>query len=438
MISRLPPQNLEAERAVLGACIIDNTVIPEVEAVLDPADFYFPSHHKIFDAILILSQQGQPVDLITVSDFLKGTISAADIAAMVENALPSHVEAHARAVKETAHKRKLTEAMRQADEDLCFSADDCLAIAGRLSSTLSHLQNGGPKGFAHVSQVMTAAFKQIELAQEGSITGIPTGLTDLDRRIGGIQPGETWIIAGRPSMGKTALAVTIARGSAQRDGVAFVTVESPAPKIGQRLLSEMSGIENRDLRRGRISTDQVKELVEKAAVIGNLPMWFLDSERSWDRIKANLRALKLREPRVALALVDYIGLLSAPVPRGERYLELGRISSEAKGLAMELEIGVVLLSQLNREVEGREDKRPRLSDLRESGCLEQDADVVALLYRDSYYNERAWPRQLSELNIAKNRDGATGVIKLRFNEETVSFSDWVEPLSRNEFTGADA
>lgn len=156
-------------------------------------------------------------------------------------------------------------------------------------------------------------------------------------------------------------------------------------------------------------------------------MWLLDSDRQWDRIKSKIRSLKLREPNLSLAIIDYVGLLLAPSSRNnERYLEVGRISAEAKRLAIDLNIGVVLLSQLNRDVESRSEKRPQLSDLRESGSLEQDADVVCFLYRDAYYNRESSLHDLAELNVAKNRDGVTGVLKLRFNKQTVSFSDWCE------------
>jgi len=376
--------------------------------------------------------------LITVSGALDGQASSADIAGMAESALPSHAKRHAELVKEKSQKRKILEAIRQTEEDI-DSGDDSLTIASRLSSAISQLQEGGPKGFVHVGEVVVKTIKQIEQAHErkNPVTGIPTGLVDLDTRLGGIYPGELWVLAGRPSMGKTALAATISSGAARKGyGVAYVTVESPSSKIVMRLLAESSGIENRNLRRGQISDEEIKLVIEESARLAKLPLWLLDSERSWDRIKARLRSIKLREHALALVFIDYIGLLSAPVPRGERYLELGKISSESKGLAIELDIGVILLSQLNRQVEERVDKRPRLSDLRESGCLEQDPDVVGLLYREAYYNENARYKDLAELEIAKNRDGCTGVIKFRFQEETVSFSDWPESYAGRDFTEA--
>ena len=240
-------------------------------------------------------------------------------------------------------------------------------------------------------------------------------------------------------MGKTALAVTMALGAAERGyGIYFVSAESPNNKLALRMLAKASGLENRNLRRGQVSDAEITCVIKGASGLNGLPFWLLDRERSWDRIKARIRGLKLREQRLALVVIDYVGLLSAPVPKGERYLELGKISSEAKGLAMELNLGILLLSQLNREVENRPDKKPRLSDLRESGCLEQDADVVGLLYRDAYYNPVVQFRDLAELDIAKNRDGATGIVKLKFREETTSFHDWVEPSIGKDLTVGDS
>jgi len=444
MTDRIPPQNLEAEKAVLGACLIENRVIPEVAAILGHDDFYLPSHRKAYEGIMALFNESKTVDVITLDSYLKvepnQRPTAADLCGMAENALPSHAVQHARLVKEAAQRRKLLEILIEAEQAIYSQTEDPLEVAGRMSSRLSALGNGVPKDFTHISEAVVKTLKQIEKAHETGnlVTGIPTGLKNLDQGLRGIHPGELFILAGRPSMGKTALAVTVAKGAAQRGyPVAFLSAESPIPKIILRMLAASSGIENRNLRGGNLQDGDFRRLTAVGQRLGNLPLWLLDSDRRWDRITAKIRALKLREPPLALVVIDYVGLLSAPVPGGERYLEIGRISSEAKALAVELEMGVVLLSQLNREVEGRMDKKPRLSDLRESGCLEQDADVVGLLYRPSYYDPNFRPGDLAELDIAKNRDGSTGIIKLRFNEETVSFSDWVEPVPGRDIPSSE-
>lgn len=437
------PQDIEAEKSVIGSCIIETEVIPEVVSLVSPADFYLLSHGTIFGAIQELWNQQRPVDLITVSDFLKARgydISSANIASMASEVLPSHAPHHARLVKNAAQRRNLLETMREASEQLYAGTADPVELAGSIGSALRVLDSGDGNGFRHASQVVAETIRNIEQAYEAGnlVTGIPTGLKDIDMRLGGLHRGESVVIGGRTSMGKTALGAAFATGAARNGfGSAIVSLESPNPKLMNRMLSETTGIENRDLRRGRIDEAQLRKLIEAAARIGDLPLWFLDSDRSWEKIKARIQAMKLREPGLALVILDYVGLIHAPVARGERYLEIGKISSDSKQLAMELNICVVLLSQLNRGVEQREGKRPNLADLRESGSLEQDADVVGLLYREHYYNESSIPKNLAELNVAKNRDGATGVIKLKFEPETVSFSDWVEPVGRNFYESAE-
>lgn len=301
------------------------------------------------------------------------------------------------------------------------------------------LESTQPGGFVHVGAVMIETVKCIEAAHDKSVTvsGIPTGFHELDSRLGGIHPGELWVPAGRPGMGKTAFAADIAMGAAKRGySVCFVSLEMENARVGQRLLSGATKIENRNLRRGFLLDRDFPLIAAESGNIGKLPLWLLDSDRQWDRIKSKIRSLKLREQNLSLAVIDYVGLISAPVRNGERYLEVGRISAEAKRLALDLHIGVVLLSQLNRDVESRADKRPQLSDLRESGSLEQDADVVCFLYRDAYYNRETKFRDLAELNVAKNRDGVTGMLRLRFNEQTVSFSDWYEENPAHVFADA--
>jgi replicative DNA helicase len=446
MITRLPPQNLEAKSSVLGAILLEDEAIHRVMEVVCADDFYRDSHRKIFRAMVELSGRGEPIDLLTVGDQLKesGDLESiggiAHIASLNDVAFTTvNVAHHASMVRDAAAKRTLLSVLQEAEETIYSSGDDLLTIAGRLSSHLAKIQNGGGKGFVGISDVVVETLKRIEQAHDrGSlVTGIPTGFTRLDQGLGGIHPGELFIIAGRPSMGKTAFAGGIAEGATQHGhGVAFVTAESPSHEIVQRLMTKATGIENRNLRRGKLEDREYPVLVARSGDLGKLPIWLLHADRSWDRIQAKIRALKLREPKICLVIVDYVQLLSAPVLKGERYLEIGRISSEAKGLAIDLGIGFALLSQLNRDVENRSDNRPKLSDLRESGNLEQDADVVAVLYRESKYNDKA-SRDRAELIIEKNRNGDIGSIPLRFDAPTVSFHDWIDAGSnRTEGTQA--
>ena len=336
---------------------------------------------------------------------------------------------HARLVKAAALRRHIIESVRAVvDEEIYDPNQDPASIASKLVTALT--SNGGSYSmrFSHISEATSSALKDIRASYQGdSATWIQTGLRDVDIRVGGVPRARLTVVAARPSMGKTAFATTTAINAANKGHkVAFITIESPKEAIITRMLSTMTGIENRNIRRGKLTEAEMARVVVAAEELSKLPIWVRDAQRSWERIKVLIRGLKLAQPELKLVVLDYCQLIEAPAEgrHDRRDLEIGRISGGAKALAVELDLAVLLLSQLNREVEGREGNRPRLSDLRDSGNLEQDADVVGLLYRQSYYDPDVRPRDVAELNIAKNRDGATGVIKLRFCEKTVSFSDW--------------
>lgn len=440
MTSRVPPQNLDAEKAVLGACIADTTVIPEIAAVITTADFYLPSHQKTFDAILALFNESKPIDVITVDNVLKSKPaqrpSAAALCAMVEFALPSHAVEHARLVKDSALRRHIIESVRAAiDEEVYDPNQDPASIASKLIASLSSNGDSYSVRFPHISEATSSALKDIRASYHGdSATWIPTGLRDVDIRVGGIPRGRLTVIAGRPSMGKTAWAATAVINAAKKGHrVAFITIESPKEAIITRMLSTMTGIENRDIQRGRLTEAEMAQVVVASKELSKLPIWIRDAQRSWERIKLLIRGLKLAQPELEFVVLDYCQLIDAPAEgrHDRRDLEIGRISGGAKALALEMNLAVLLLSQLNREVEKQQNKRPKLSDMRDSGNLEQDADIVALLYRPVYYDENK-PRDFCEFIVSKNRDGAVGSIKLRFDEKTVSFGDWIEPSPYRE------
>jgi len=444
---RIPPQNLDAEKAVLGACIADSSLIPEIVAVITTADFYLPSHQKTFAAILTLFNEGKFIDVITVDNVLKSEPaqrpSAADLCAMVEFAFPSHAVEHARLVKDSALRRHIIESVRAAiDEEVYDPNQDPASIASKLIASLSSNRDWYSVKFPHISEATSSALKDIRASYHNdSRTWIPTGLRDVDIRIGGIPRGRLTVIAGRPSMGKTAWAATAVLNAAKKGHrVAFITIESPKEAIITRMLSTMTGIENRNIQRGRLTEAEMAQVVVASEELSKLPIWIRDAQRSWERIKLLIHGLKLAQPELEFVVLDYCQLIEAPAEsrHDRRDLEIGRISGGAKALALGMGIAVVLLSQLNREVEKQSNKRPKLSDMRDSGNLEQDADIVALLYRPVYYDENK-PRDFCEFIVSKNRDGAVGSIKLRFDEKTVSFSDWIEPSqAQNEHTSARA
>lgn len=404
--------------------VVDESVVPEILSLLEPQDFASPSCREVFQAVRDLRERGEPVDLVTVSSLLKG-VSAADVAVWAETALPSQAVRHAEIVKRAASNRALRSALLAAAEALDGPGLDGSEAVAELARKLSAYQaSAGRSGFEPVSAALTKALKEIE-REDTRPALVPTGFAALDGRLGGVRRGELWIVAGRPGMGKTALSQAIALNVAEHGhGVAFVTAEMSAAQLAQRMLARETKIENRDLRRGKLAEHEIWAVVDAAQRLGKLPLHLLEVERTWSRITAQIRALKLKLPELALIVVDYVGLLKVPSTR-ERYLELGTISADAKALALELDVAVILVSQLNRDPESRDDKRPRLSDLRESGNLEQDADVVALLFRPGYYERTADPK-LCEIDIVKNRHGPTGLVRLIFDPATVSFSDEVQ------------
>lgn len=435
-LQRLAPQNVEAEASVLGGILRENDSIFIVAGILSAGDFYRESHRKIYRAMSELVDRRDPIDMITLSEMLnnRGELDGAGgssyIATLSDNVPSSaNVEHYAKIVREKADARRLLHATTDYQTRIYEAAAPALDLAAGLSSEIARIQEGQSGGFVPICDVVVETMKQIEKAAETkqSVTGIPTGFRDIDSMMGGIHRGELVVIAARPGMGKTAAGADMALGAAlQGYHVGFVSAEMTRESIVQRYISRATRIENRDLRRGRIADGDYQRIFYEAEKLGDLTIWLLDRQRSWDRIKPKIHALKVREGLDVL-VIDYAQLLQAGMSDEKRYEEVGRISSDSKGLAMDLDISVLLLSQLNRELEKRPDKRPQLSDLRESGNLEQDADVVAFLYRDVVYHEKTAEPTLAEYLVRKNRNGPIGMIKLKFTAEQASFSDYEEP-----------
>jgi replicative DNA helicase len=423
---RPPPADLDIERQLLTAVLRDPSILPELLPQLDPKIFYAPSSVDLAKAIIKLHTAGDPVDLLTVSQVVSN-VSAADLATWADNSIPSLWPSYLEILKNRAFARSLLAVLAKAQDGVYTTAVDPHDALAKLIDDLVGLQQmRTTKDFEPLCNVLTEAQKMIDRAYAG-VTGIPTGFRDFDNRIGGIQPAELTIVAGRPGMGKTAFVQCLGLNAARAGyGVAFASLEMTAAQIGMRLISGDTGIENRNLRRGQLADRDFSRIAASATRLAALNISVLDSDRSWPRLKAKIRSLKLRQPDIALVLIDYVGLIDGET-QSDRYLEIGMISAEAKELAKLLNVAVVLCSQLNRAVESRQDKWPQLSDLRESGNLEQDADLVLLLYRGTYYDANFAPADMAELFVAKNRQGPTGVVNLRFNPGTVTFSDWTDP-----------
>jgi len=434
------PQNVAAEKSVLGGLLADTACIGEVAEILASADFYLPSHQKLFGFIIGEYRERRIPTEVEVADFLKASagkldINASTVCDMIAGGPPSSVITiqHARLVKEESRRRALLAKLREAETAVC-EREAPAETAARLGSFIGQLAAHNGRAFEDVREVSTRVLKQIERTWAARRTGgtiapnaIATGFTDIDVRTGGLFRRNLSVVAGRPGMGKSAFACAVCANVARAGvGVAFISAESPTDSIFKRMLSRETKIENRHFHLGTLKDSDAPMI---AAAVGRFykdQLFFLDIERQWHSIRAKIENLKLEHPGLGLVAIDYAQLLEVE-GRGDRgrHLEVGQVSAESKAMAMELNIAVLLLAQVNRAVETRQDKRPMLADLRESGNLEQDADVVAMLYRPNYYNEDTeFPRRC-EFIIRKSRDGVMGMIPLHFDDDTVSFSDWV-------------
>ncbi len=425
------PQNLEAESAVLGGILDDHAALDVVLGILEPGDFYRESHRKIFRAMIDLHEQRKPVDLIMLNDALAAAdnleaVGGAAYIAGLHDSTPTaaNIRYHAALVKRCADLRRQIEVFREALERAGNGLEDPAELAGVVASKLLSFRSAQSCGFISIQDIIVRGLKRIEAANENKspLRGIPTGITSFEKQCGALRPGNLLVIGGRTSTGKTSLALGIARSAAASGFTsAFVSAESPLPEIAVRLLSQASGIENTKLSHGLLRDADFSRVMDSAARLADLPLFFLGGCQRWEIIKSFARGLKSRHSGLSLICLDYAQLLQAPTAEKKRYLEVSKISSESKALALELDVAVILLSQLSREQEKQADRAPKLSDLRESGSLEQDADIVFLLHHPKSDDE-----SLVNIHVAKNRDGRTDVLPMRFDKRTVNFSDWIE------------
>jgi replicative DNA helicase len=433
----LPPQNLEAERSVLGGILLDNEVLHEIVGFLSVEDFYRDAHQVIFRAIRDLYDLGKPVDAVTLSDELTRRdqykqIGGDEMLLEIANSVPhaANVKYHAEIVRQKSISRQLiqsaTDIIRDGYSNL-FTAQQLLELAEQKIFTIAEDQ---VKGETHeLKQVLEQAITLIakRADEKHPVTGISSGFFDLDDLTNGFHPHQLVIIAARPSMGKTALALNICDHAAMTSGVTvlLVSLEMGEMEIGERLLCARSRVDGHKLRTGQgIHFSEMNSLTKAYTEMQNAPI-FIDSTpaRNMLQITAMARRLKLRQD-LGLIVVDYIQLVDAEDSRDSRQEQIAKISRRLKTLARELHVPVIALSQLNRAVESREDRRPRMADLRESGAIEQDADVVLLLHRPEYYEPTDPTLQgVAEVIVAKNRNGPTGSIKLTFLKNLTKFEN---------------
>lgn len=433
-IERLPPHNIEAEQAVLGSLLIDRDAIIRVASFLRPDDFFRGAHAILYQAILDLYNRRTPADFVTVVDELERTgrlAEAGGVAYLTEllSVVPSavHVEYYARIVERTATLRRLinagTEIVRLGFDER-IEAEEAIERAERLIFDVS--QRRVDRDLVPVGQILEHFFEKLDYIQHhrGQVIGVPTGFADLDKLTGGLQRSDLIILAARPSVGKTSFQLSIAHHAAirARKVVAIFSLEMSAEQLVQRLLAMETGVDTHRLRLGYIDEQEWDAISRAFGRLAEAPI-FIDDTPGIGVMELRSKARRLMaEHGLDLVIVDYLQLMHSR--RAEnRVQEISEISRGLKALARELNVPVLALSQLSRAVETRSDHRPLLSDLRESGSLEQDADVVIFIYRDEIYNPDTDKRGIAEIIVAKHRNGPTDTVHLRFFERTARFAD---------------
>ncbi len=442
VFDRTPPFSMEAETAVLGGMLIDREAVTRAVEILNDGMFYREANRRLYRAMIRLFERGDVIDVITVSEELKKTseLDASggfDYLGQLVDAVPTaaNLEYHARIVRDKALLRRLVEQSSQIIRDVYDQGErDVDEILDQAEARIFQVAESHKReGFVWIKEILWSAFEHIERLQESStgITGVATGFPDLDRMTTGLQKGDLCIVAARPSMGKTALALNVAANAAISNNipVAIFSLEMSSEQLVQRLLCAEGRIDAQKLRRGRLSQEEHQRLAAAAGHLNTAPIWIDDQPGSnvlEIRAKARRLQSELRSDGkdLGMIVIDYMQLMSGAGQAESRVQEVSQISRGLKALARELEVPLVALSQLSRGPEQRTDKRPMLSDLRESGSIEQDADVVMFLYRPEYYAPAEKREELegkAELIVGKQRNGPTGVLQLYFQKSYTRF-----------------
>ena len=436
---KVPPHNMEAEQAILGGVLINNDALNQIMDILTADCFYREANMHLYQGMIGLYNNNEPIDLITLSHYLKeknliekagGTeylislVNAVSTSAGIVN--------HAEIVRDLFVRRMLLNRCSEISES-CLqgwqSTDELLDLAEQSIFDIAEEKVG--EGFSSMENIVKESFKKLEKVAEhdGFITGVPTDFKDFDRLTAGLQPSDLIIIAGRPSMGKTALALNIAYNSSKKTkkGVAVFSLEMSKMQLGMRILGFAAQINATKLRTGTLRDRDWGQLTDAANQLAELPIYIDDTSGIGVlEMKARCRRL-LKKRDLALVVIDYLQLVQGRRSAESRQIEISEISRSLKALAKDLNVPVLALSQLNRKVEDRPNKRPQLADLRESGAIEQDADVIAFIYRDEMYHPTTEDnRNTAEIILAKQRNGPTGYFKLTFEQEYTRFRDYAE------------
>lgn len=439
---KAPPFSIDAEQAVLGAILIDPNAWDRVVDRLVEEDFYRKDHRVLFRAIAQLKDAGLACDAITLGEWLARNNLAQDaggVAYAVElaNSTPgaSNVVAYAEIVREKSIMRQLLDAGSGIVDNVYNpegrDSRELLDLAEREVFRIAEAGSRGKGGFQPIRQVLVRTLDELQKrsSNPNDVTGLATGFYDLDRATSGLQPSDLVIIAARPSMGKTSFVMNIAEYAALKSGssVAVFSMEMSTNQLALRTISSLGRIRQDNLRTGRLAEEEWPRITSTMTLLKNAKL-YIDDEGSLSPAEVRARARRLkREHGLGLVVIDYIQLMVVPGTQENRTNEVSEISRSLKAMAKELNVPVIALSQLNRGVEQRTDKRPMMSDLRESGSIEQDADIVAFIYRDDYYNKESTEKNVAEIIIAKQRNGPTGTVKLKFSGMYTRF-DNLEPM----------
>ncbi len=437
---KVPPNSIEAEQSLIGGLMLDAQAWDKIADVVVSGDFYRKDHRVIFEAITRLVEDGSPCDVVTVSEHLdnRGELDQAgglEYLATLANQTPG--AANARAYARILHERATLRALINAGNEIAgnaFSTDgrsaaEILDEAERVVFEIAEKGSRGKQGFKSLKQILPDAVDRIDLLHQsdGDITGISTGFHEFDKLTAGLQGGDLVIIAGRPSMGKTTLAINIAENAAIGSKVptAIYSMEMPSEQLAFRMISSLGRVDQTHLRTGRFPDEDWSRINTAVQLMSDAPI-FIDDTAGLSPTEIRARARRLqREHGLGLIVVDYLQLMQVPGNKENRATEISEISRSLKALAKELSLPVIALSQLNRGVEQRTDKRPVMSDLRESGAIEQDADLIIFIYREEVYNQDTPRKGIADITIAKQRNGPIGDFPLTFVGRYTKFENWV-------------